>query len=284
MAFELRPLTERFGVEVIGLDLNAPLDAETFAAIRRAWFERAVIVFRDQQLPPAAQVAFSRRFGELQIHVFTQFQLPDHPEVLLLSNQKRPDGTPVGFEDAGRYWHSDLSYDAHPSLGTLLYAVAIPPSGGDTMFVDMYRAYEMLPAATKRRIDGRCALHSYVRNYERNESTPGIRPKLTEEQKARLTDVRHPIVRTHEDTGRKALFVNPGFTFAIEGMGEGEGSELLDELFAHCLKPEFRYVHTWRPHDLLCWDNRGTMHHATLYDPKYIRHMHRTTVKGARPI
>ena len=283
MEFELRPLSEHFGVEVIGLDLDAPLAPRDFDAIRRAWFERAVIVFRDQELSPAAQVAFTKRFGEPQVHVMTQFQLPDHPEVLLLSNQKRADGTPIGFEDAGRYWHSDLSYDAHPSLGTLLYAVEIPPAGGDTMFVDMYRAYETLPEPTRRRVEGRFALHSYVRNYEKNESVPGIRPKLTEAQKARLPDVRHPIVRTHDDTGRKALFVNPGFTFAIDGMAEPESEEVLAALFAHCLRPELRYTHVWRPHDFLCWDNRGTMHHATLYDPKYIRHMHRTTVKGPRP-
>ena len=283
MEFEIRPLSEHFGVEVVGLDLRERLDASDFERVRRAWFEHAVIVFRDQDLPPGAQVAFTRRFGDLQIHVLTQFQLPDHPEVLLLSNEKRADGTPVGFEDAGRYWHSDLSYDAHPSLGTLLYAVRIPPEGGDTLFVDMYRAYETLPEATRRRIDGRVAVHSYVRNYEKNESKPGIRPKLTAEQKARLPDVRHPIVRTNEDTGRKALFVNPGFTFAIEGMDEFEGAALLQELFDHCLKPELRYTHVWQDHDFLCWDNRGTMHHATLYDPAYIRHMHRTTIKGARP-
>ncbi len=283
MAYEIRPLAESFGVEVVGLDLAAPLDDATFAAIRRAWFERAVIVFRDQSLSPAAQAAFSRRFGKLQIHVLTQFQLPDEPEVLLLSNEKRADGTPVGFEDAGRYWHSDLSYDVHPSLGTMLYAVDIPPQGGDTLFVDMYRAYATLPPATKARIDGRFAFHSYTRNYDRNQSRPGARPALSAEQKARLADVRHPIVRTNEDTGRKALYVNPGFTWRIDGMDEDESRALLDELFAHALKPEFRYAHVWRPHDFLCWDNRGTMHHATLYDPKYRRHMHRTTIEGARP-
>ncbi len=283
MAYEIRQLTGGFGVEVVGLDLNRPLDEASFAALRDAWFSRAVIVFRDQDLAPAAQVAFSRRFGALQIHVLTQFQLLDHPEVLLLSNEKRADGTPVGFEDAGRYWHSDLSYDPLPSLGTMLYAVDIPPAGGDTMFVDMYRAYDTLPAATKARIDGRFAFHSYTRNYDRNQSRPGARPNLTDDQKARLADVRHPMVRTNEDTGRKALYVNPGFTYRIDGIGEDESAVLLEALFAHALQPEFRYTHVWRPHDFLCWDNRGTMHHATPYDPKYRRHMHRTTIQGSRP-
>jgi taurine dioxygenase len=283
MGYEIRPLSTHFGVEVVGLDLSRPLDEQTFATLREAWFRSTVMVVRGQNLSPAEQVTFSRRFGELQVHVLTQFQIPGQPEVLLLSNAKKADGTPAGFEDAGRYWHSDLSYDAHPSLGTLLYAVEIPPSGGDTLFVDMYTAYETLPDATKRRIAGRVAVHSYVRNYAKNESKPGIRPQLTEEQKARLPDARHPIVRTHEHTGRKALFVNPGFTFAVDGMDEAEGSTLLQDLFDHMLKPEFRYTHVWQPHDFLCWDNRGTMHHATLYDPQYIRHMHRTTVKGPRP-
>ncbi len=282
--FDIRPLSDGFGIEVLGLDLREPLSAQDFEILRRAWFENAVMVIRDQDLPPADQVAFSRRFGDLQIHVLTQFQLPDHPEVLLLSNEKRADGTAVGFEDAGRYWHSDLSYMDHPSLGTMLYAVRIPPAGGDTLFVDMYRAFESLPAATKARIEGRFAVHSYVRNYARNESKPGIRPQLTDEQKARLPDVRHPIVRTNEDTGRRALYINPGFTFRIDGMSEAESDALLAELFAHCLAPELLYMHVWKPKDYLCWDNRGTMHHATLYDPKYIRHMHRTTIKGPSPV
>lgn len=283
MGFDIRPLTPHFGVEIVGLDLAQPLSDKDFERIKRAFFEGAVMVVRDQHIAPADQVRFSRRFGPLQIHVLTQFQLPEEPEVLVLSNDKAPDGTALGFEDAGRYWHSDLSYEQVPSMATMLYAIDIPPAGGDTMFIDMYRAYETLPDATKQRIEGRMAVHSYTANYDKNQSRPGARPALTEAQKARLKDVTHPIVRTNEDTGRKALYISPGFTIAVVGMPDAEGKPLLEELFAHMLKDEFRYVHKWRPFDYLCWDNRGTVHHATLYDPTYRRHMHRTTIEGTRP-
>lgn len=272
-----------FGVEVTGIDLSRPLDDAEFGAIRRAWFEAGVMVVRDQRLAPEAQVAFSRRFGELAIHVMDQFLLPGHPEILVLSNRRRADGTPVGFEDAGRYWHSDVSYEERPALGSLLHAVEIPPEGGDTLFQDMTRAYDALPAGTKRRIEGRRALHSFTRNYRKNETVEGGRPRISAAQNEKLKDVSHPVVRTVAETGRRALFVNPGFTWAIEGMDEEEGGALLKELFDHACRPEFRYVHRWRAGDLLCWDNRSVMHHATPYDPAHIRHMHRTTIRGPRP-
>lgn len=283
MDFEIRPLSEDFGAEVIGLDLGQALSIEDFDTVRRAWFEAGVIVFRDQNLTPEQQVAFSRRFGPLMIHVMDQFLLPDHPEILLISNRKRADGTAVGFEDAGRYWHSDISYADEPALGSLLYAVEIPPERGDTMFADMRRALETLPEQTRRRISGRRARHSFTRNYQQNETIDGGRPAIRSDQQSQLADVDHPIVRTIEDTGQDSLFVNPGFTFAIEDMDASESDALLSELFAHSTKPEFVYVHKWRPRDLLCWDNRSVMHHATLYDAAHTRHMHRTTIRGRRP-
>lgn len=283
MDFEIRPLSEDFGAEVIGLDLGRALSDDDFETVRRAWFEAGVIVFRDQNLTPEQQVAFSRRFGPLIIHVMDQFLLSDHPEILLISNKKREDGTAVGFEDAGRYWHSDISYAEVPALGSLLYAVEFPPEGGDTMFADMRRALETLPEETRRRIAGRRARHSYTRNYQRNETIEGGRPAIRSDQQSQLADVTHPIVRTIGDTGRKTLFVNPGFTFAIEDMDASESDALLSELFAHSTKPEFVYVHKWQPRDLLCWDNRSVMHHATPYDPAYTRHMQRTTIRGSRP-
>lgn len=283
MDFEIRPLSEDFGAEVIGLDLGQALSIEDFDTVRQAWFEAGIIVFRDQNLTPEQQVAFSRRFGPLMIHVMDQFLLPDHPEILLISNRKRADGTPVGFEDAGRYWHSDISYADEPALGSLLYAVEIPPERGDTMFADMRRALETLPEQTRRRISGRRARHSFTHNYQQNETIDGGRPAIRSDQQSQLADVDHPIVRTIEDTGQDSLFVNPGFTFAIEDMDASESDALLSELFAHSTKPEFVYAHKWRPRDLLCWDNRSVMHHATLYDAAHTRHMHRTTIRGRRP-
>ena len=284
MAYEVHPLTEGFGAEVIGLNLAAEMTPEEFAEVRDLYFGKSVVVFRGQELAPDAQAAFSRRFGGLMIHVLTQFQIPGHPEVLELSNRLDADGNAIGFEDAGRYWHSDISYNTDPALGTMLYAVDIPPEGGDTFFADMAAAYDALPEDVKQKIEGRGAYHSYTINYKSNESDAATRPDLTEEQLASLEDVLHPIVRTHEDTGRKALFVNPGFTYRVDGMDKGESDALLQMLFAHTQEERFLYRHVWRPHDLLCWDNRSTMHHATVYDAQYTRHMHRTTIRGPRPV
>ena len=283
MRFEVNNLADNFGAEVIGLDLSENLAEEDFTTVRDLYFERAVVVFRGQTLTPSQQSAFSRRFGDLMVHVLTQFQILGDPEVLLLSNRRDADGNPIGFEDAGRYWHSDISYNAEPALGTMLYAVEIPPQGGDTLFADMAAAYEALSDKVKQQIDGRFAYHSYTVNYKTNETNTGSRPNLTDVQLATLENVLHPIVRTHEDTGRKALYVNQGFTYRIDGMSETKSDALLKKLFAHTTEERFIYRHKWRPHDLLCWDNRSVMHHATLYDGKYIRHMHRTTIRGLKP-
>lgn len=284
MAYEVHSLTEGFGAEVTGLDLSAELGPEEFAKVRDLYFRKSVVVFRDQDLAPEAQAAFSSRFGGLLRHVLNQFQVPGHPDVLELSNRRDADGNAIGFEDAGRYWHSDISYNAEPALGTMLYAVDIPPEGGDTFFADMAAAYDALPEDVKQKINGRRAYHSYTINYKANESGAATRPDLTEEQLASLKDVLHPIVRTHEDTGRKALFVNPGFSYRVDGMEEGESDALLQMLFAHTQEERFQYRHVWRTHDLLCWDNRSTMHLATVYDGQYTRHMHRTTIQGPKPV
>ncbi len=283
MRFEVNDLATNFGAEVIGLDLSENLTEGNFSTVRDLYFERAVVVFRGQTLTPSQQSAFSRRFGDLMVHVLTQFQILGTPEVLLLSNRRDADGNPIGFEDAGRYWHSDISYNAEPALGTMLYAVEIPPQGGDTLFADMAAAYEALSDKVKQQIDGRFAYHSYTVNYKANETNAGSRPNLTDVQLATLENVLHPIVRTHEDTGRKALYVNQGFTYRIDGMSETKSDALLKKLFAHTTEERFIYRHKWRPHDLLCWDNRSVMHHATLYDSKYTRHMHRTTIRGLKP-
>ncbi|MDE0059369.1 MAG: TauD/TfdA family dioxygenase [Defluviicoccus sp.] len=284
MPFEVNSLGDRFAAEIVGIDLARRLSDDDFAAIRAAWFDAGVVVFRDQHFSPAQHVAFSRRFGDLIVHVMHQFLLPGHPEILLISNRKHPDGTPMGFEDAGRYWHSDISYDERPALGSHLHAVEIPPEGGDTLFADMRHALKTLPDDLRRRIEGRRARHSYTRNHRKNETVAGGRPAFSAEQRDKLRDVTHPMVRTVEDTGEEALFVNPGFTFAVEEMDEAESDALLAALFEHSTREAFLYTHRWRPGDLLCWDNRSVMHRATLYDPAATRHMHRTTIAGVRPV
>jgi taurine dioxygenase len=280
--FRYRRFDAPLGAEIVGLDLAHPLDDRMFAAVRQAFLDsEGVLILRDQRITPEQQIAFSRRFGPLAIHVLHQFLLPGHPEILLVSNVFE-NGKPVGLGDAGRYWHSDLSYVAEPSLGSLLHAQEIPSEGGDTSFINMYRAYEALPEDIKRRIAGKRAIHSYRNSYDKMEGTT-FRPKLTEAQKAEVQEVAHPVVRTHPETGRKALFVNEGFTSRILDMPEDESREVLQFLFAHSTAPRFAYRHRWQEHDIVFWDNRCAIHLAHGCPPELRRHMHRTTVTGDAP-
>lgn len=270
------------GAEIRGLDLTRPLDDAAFAAVRRSFLDsEGVLVLRDQRITPEEHIAFSRRFGPLAIHVLRQFLLPGHPEILLVSNVI-DNGKPIGLGDAGRYWHSDLSYVAEPSLGSLLHAIEIPSEGGDTSFVNMYAAYDALPGEVKWRIAGKRATHSYRKAYDRIEGTT-FRPALTAAQKEEVQEVTHPVVRTHPETGRKALFVNEGFTGRILDMAEDESRGLLQFLFEHCTGGRFTYRHRWEEHDLVFWDNRCTIHLAHGCPPELRRHMHRTTVTGDAP-
>ena len=197
----------------------------------------------------------------------------------MLSNVKR-DGRAIGIEDAGRYWHSDVTYEEVPPLGSMLYGVEVPPEGGDTYFANMYAAYDALDAAMKARLANLRAVHRY--NIDRQRRQRGA-ITITEDQADKIRDVTHPVVRSHPETGRKALYVNPGFTVGIEGMAEADGAALLAALFDHMDDPAFHYRHVWRQRDLVFWDNRCVMHRATDYDPVHTRHMLRTTVKGDRP-
>ncbi|HUK58772.1 MAG TPA: TauD/TfdA family dioxygenase [Stellaceae bacterium] len=270
------------GAEIRGLDLTRPLEDATFAAVRRAFLEsEGVLVLRDQRITPEQHIAFSRRFGPLAIHVLHQFLLPGHPEILLVSNVIE-NGKPVGLGDAGRYWHSDLSYMPEPSLGSLLHAQEIPSEGGDTSFVNMYAAYEALAPDIKHRIDGKRAIHSYRKTYDKIEGST-FRPALSAEQKAEVQEVAHPVVRTHPETGRRALFISEGFTTRILDMPEEESAELLAHLFGHATSGRFSYRHRWQPHDIVFWDNRCVIHFAHGCPPELRRHMHRTTVKGDVP-
>jgi taurine dioxygenase len=279
--FDITWLSPVLGAAITGLDLSRPLDDAAFERVHRAHLEYLVLVFRDQHLTPEQHIAFSRRFGELQGHVYDQFLLPGHPEILQVSNKKKTDGSFAGLPRAGRRWHSDLSYMAMPSLGSLLYAKEIPPQGGDTLFNNMYLAYETLPAATKARIEGRKA--EYLLSSARKVFSADERPALTAEQLAAVPSVVHPAIRTHPETGRKALYINPAHTVRFLDMDAGESDALIAELAEHATRPEMVYRHQWRPNDLVFWDNRCCMHLAEPPLPEYGRHMHRTTVAGDRP-
>ncbi|PLQ00558.1 TauD/TfdA dioxygenase family protein [Cupriavidus pauculus] len=280
--FEIRPLDAALGAEVIGLDLDQPLSAEDFRRIHRAHLDHHVVVFRDQRITPAQQIAFSRRFGPLQIHVLHQFQLADHPEILIVSNVLK-DGKPIGLGDAGHFWHSDLSYKETPSLGSLLHAIELPAEGGDTLFANMHAAYDGLPAALKQKIEGLTAEHTYLARYAELQKRSPWRPNLTPEQIAQVKPVVHPVVRTHPETGRRALFVSEHFTTKIVGLPDDESRALLDELFAHSVRPEYVYRHPWRAHDLVFWDNRSLLHLAAGTPDHLRRVMFRTTIEGDTP-
>lgn len=281
-AFEIRPFDAPLGAEVLGLDLTRPLSDADIAALRAAWLTHHVLVFRDQRIAPAQHVAFSRRFGPLQIHVLHQFQLRGHPEILVVSNIVE-NGQPIGLGDAGHFWHSDLSYKARPSLGSMLHAQRLPAEGGDTLFANQHLAWETLPEDLRRAVEGRQAEHTYLARYEELRERSPWRPKLSAEQIAQVEPVVHPVVRTHPETGRKALFVSEHFTTRILGVSAAESRELLEALFAHSVQPALVYRHRWQPHDLVFWDNRSLQHLAAGCPPDMPRLMYRTTIEGDAP-
>ncbi|VXC76702.1 TauD/TfdA family dioxygenase [Massilia sp. 9I] len=281
--FDIRPLVNQpLGAEVLGLDLGRPLGEEDFRRLHRAHLDHHVLVFRDQSITPAEQVAFSRRFGPLQIHVLRQFQLPEQEEVLVISNI-RENGQPIGLGDAGHFWHSDLSYKAVPSLGSMLHAQELPTEGGDTLFANQHAAYDALPERLKREIEDLQAEHSYLAKYEELRQRNPWRPKLTQEQIDEVVPAVHKVVRTHPETGRRALFVSEHFTTCIVGLPEERSRALLDELFAHSTRPEFVYRHQWQPKDMVFWDNRSLMHLATAFPQEQRRKLYRTTIEGDVP-
>jgi taurine dioxygenase len=280
--FEVIKLNAPVGAEIVGIDLGQPLSDEDFARVHRAHLDHHVVVFRDQRITPAQHIDFSRRFGKLMIHVLHQYHLPGHPEILTVSNIIE-DGKAVGLGDAGKYWHSDISYKELPSLGSLLHAQELPEQGGDTLFADMHLAYDSLPEALRATLDGKRAVHSYLAKYGQMQKDGNWRPTLSSEQLAQVKEVIHPVVRTHPETGRKALFVSEGFTTRIEGLPEDESRQVLDELFAHSVRPEHVYRHQWQPHDLVFWDNRSLIHLAAGCPPELRRKLYRTTIEGNTP-
>ena len=282
--FEIRPFNEVLGAEVVGFDMRVPLADAEFAKISHAFDRHSVLVFRDQQqLDPAAHIAFSRRFGHLEIHVQKKFLLEGHPELLIVSNEFR-DGEPIGLVDAGKYWHSDLSYKPEPSMGSLLHSRTLPASGGDTLFATQHAAYDALPAAMQKRLDPLKAEHSYLARNAAQRAKSTLRPDLTDAEKQTVLPAVHPVVRVHPGTGRNALFVSEGFTTHIEGLPEDESRDLLAEIYAHQTQDQFIYRHHWIDGDLVMWDNRAVMHLATGCPPELARTLYRTTIRGPVPV
>ena len=284
MTIEVHPLHDALGAEVRGVDLSRDIAPEDFKAIHRAHLDHGILLFRDQDLTPEQHKGFSLRFGPPEIHVVSWYRLPGHPEIIVVSNKKDADGKPLGLEDAGRYWHSDMSYLPTPALGSILYAREVPPTGGDTKFAGMHAAFDALPADRKAQLSKMRAIHHFGSRWYREKDKAGIRPPMTKEEEEKTPPVDHPIIRTHPENGRKSIYAG-GFTMGVVGMEQEAALEFLDELEAFVSQPQFVYTHQWRAGDVVFWDNRCTMHHATNYDAKnHTRHMHRTTIKGDKPV
>jgi len=271
----VKPLAGTLGAEVDGVDLSGPLDDELVAAIKRAFHEHLILVFPRQTITPGDQVAFTQLFGPVEPHpLSSRKEIEGHPEVLVFENKK---GTPGARND---FWHSDISFAEKPPVASVLYGRTITSGCGDTAFCNMYQAYDELSAGMRRMLDGLTALHTSESLVERNRNAKTDGLPIAETPPA----VEHPVIRTHPETNRKALYVNPYFTSQFNDMTGEESRPLLDYLTARATRPENVYRHHWRQGDLLMWDNRCAMHYAVYdYDDSKPRLMNRTTAGGDRP-
>src|SRR5437763_14516045 len=274
----LKPLSPGFGLKATGIDLSEPLSDEAFADIEDAFFDGQVLSIPHQRLTPTEFVAFARRFGPPEPHVIDQFHHPDDRNILILSNVVI-DGEPQGVADAGTYFHTDYSYLDIPARATMLYSLQVPMKGGDTLFADQYAAYDELPAAMKQRIDGLVALHHYGNRDDLDRDSRTVASVLSEEQERKMAWVRHPVVRRHPITGRKALYSVSGSSFGIDGMPQDEAIDLLDELKRHATQPKYQVRLKYGVGDLVIWDNASLLHSATLTDPDDPRTLWRITIK-----
>jgi taurine dioxygenase len=287
MSFTVNKLSDAGAGEILGLDCAEPLDARQLAALQQTLLAYPITVIREQTLTPQQQAAFARQLGPLEPQDRKSYTHPDDRDILILSNEVRPDGTAVGIVDAGDFWHSDSSHLPEPCKLTVLYAVRNPKRGGDTEFCNMYAVYDALPAELRRQIEGREGLHHISKLINPRVTVSAGRADAADYYRAREKETKavlQPIVRTHPETGRQALYVSPRFTIGIAGMPDEEAQPLLDRLFAVMQEPRFHYRHKWKDGDLAIWDNRCLNHQACGgYGLPDIRRMHRTTIRGDRP-
>lgn len=264
------------GAEVSGVDL-ADLSDETFGAIHQAFLDHHVVVFRDQDLSPEQQLAFGKRFGELDTHPFVEMNR-EYPEVLDVVTHADDRA------NFGGGWHTDVTFLAEPDLGSILYAVEVPPVGGDTLFANQHAAYEALSSTMQGMIDGLVAGHSAARQYTEGGQSTNSKAMITKNADLAVESVEHPVVRTHPETGRKGLYVNNAFTTRITGMTRGESQALLRFLRDHAVHERFTCRLKWQPGTLAMWDNRSVQHYALFDYAGHSRRMRRITVKGDKPV
>lgn len=278
MTLRVTRIADALGAEVTGVDLCSSLSEQIVSSIRQAWLEHMVLRFRGQSLSDPQLLAFSRRFGELDPpgpNPYGRPYLAAHPEMNVISNI-REGGAPIGgLGDGEAIWHADMTYVEKPPMAAMLYALEVPPSGGDTYWANMALAYETLPGELKPRIAGRRAVHDATYN-SAGERRRGY-AEVTDPRQA--PGARHPLVRIHPETGRKCLFLGRRRNSAIEGLPLEESEALLDRLWAHATQERFTFRQQWRAGDLVLWDNRCTLHRRDAFDPAARRLMHRTQIK-----
>jgi taurine dioxygenase len=270
---QVRPLSAALGAEIVGVDAAQPIDDAAFDAIRRAWLDHLVLLFRRQDLDDAQLVGFTGRFGELEEAPLFQGSryVDEHPEVMIISNVT-VGGREIGsLGNSEAFWHTDLNFVAEPPAASCLYAHEVPPAGGDTGFANMYKAFERVPAAMRAHIEHLSILHD-----ARYNSAGYLR-------ESRVPDTSHPIVRTHPETGHKGLYLGRRSNARIEGVPQAESEHMLETLWQCATSDDVTWHHRWQPGDLLIWDNRCTLHRRDAFDPSQRRIMHRTQTRGTRP-
>jgi taurine dioxygenase len=273
--FEVRPIAGNIGAEILGIDLSGDVDDGDIAAIRRAWLDHCVIFFRDQKLPPGQFLSFAKRFGEVIEYPFIK-GLEEFPEIIpvvKLEHEKT---------NFGGIWHTDTAYLEKPPMATMLIARETPPHGGDTMFANMYLAYETLSDGMKKLLDGLIGINSSAKADVTKTREDRVRDSKRTDAKTEYVG-EHPIVRTHPETGRKALYANFAHTQRIKGMTEEESAPILNFLFQHQIKPEFTCRFGWRPGSIAFWDNRCALHNPVNDYHGFRRVMHRVTLAGDQP-
>jgi len=278
MACTITPLTAHTGAEVTGVDLSRPVDPATRAALNAAWARHHVLVIRDQKYEPGDFINAVQVFGELQPHDKKELHVPGYPAMYYVSNEQTIPGKRF---ISGESFHTDHSNHPAPPKATILYPVSLPSRGGDTQYVNMHLAYDELPEATKRRIDGLKAVHVYQSKYSPRE----LKPLSADSLRALPPPGLHPLVRVHPVNGRKALFLNPVRIESIVGLSDDAALDLVAELMAHAIQKKYEYRHQWRYGDMVIWDNRSVLHKANPdYDMNERRYLYRLMLKGEAPI
>ena len=287
MSFTVNPLSPVLGAEITGLDIAQPMGENLAKDIRQSWLDAGgLLVIRDQTLTTEQHIQFSRHFGPLfgapgetpLQETVSRYLHPDHPEIYRVSNQVE-NGKPKGRAGAGTYWHSDVSFKQRPASASIMHAIEIPDIGGDTLFCNMTAAYEALSGAMKEML---APLHAH-HDFAQTAATQFAKPVVIEEDLKGDNRAVHPVVRTHGDTGRKSLYVNPGMTTGLDNFDDEESAVLLGFLFDHATQPEFTFRHHYRQGDVVMWDNRSLMHYAINDYGDQPRYMERTTSIGEKP-